>query len=104
MQLQTAAKTVQPREKSGSIPAGGIAFPGPAINAFGNIDIIATYVGMRESNKVCVCNSLKPTEGRSKIAILRPEHGIEGAISGKCISVRDEFVPDFRHELEMAAK
>jgi hypothetical protein len=56
------------------------------ISAFGNIDIIATYVGVRESNKVCVCNSLKPTERRSKIAILRPEHGIEGAISGNALA------------------
>jgi hypothetical protein len=47
---------------------------------------------------------LKPTEGRSKIAILRPEYWIEGAISGKCVSVRDQFVPDLRHEMEVAAK
>ena len=32
------------------------------------------------------------------------EHRIEGAIRGSCISVRDHFVPDFRHEMEMAAK
>ena len=59
---------------------------------------------MHESVRSGVCYSLKPTEGRSKIAILRPEHGIEGAISGKCISVRDQVVPDFRHVMEMAAK
>jgi hypothetical protein len=42
---------------------------------------------------------LKPATGWSKIPFFGPEHGIEGAIPGKW-SMRDQFVPDCRHELE----
>jgi hypothetical protein len=72
-----------------------------ATNAFDTIDSAKIRAGNRTSAATPLETSRRLEQDTRSIA---PEHGIEGAISGKCISVRGQFVPDFRHEMEMAAK